>query len=124
MWGMLSFQCPHGTGFSDAVLSIKVVHHTLTDNTEKIIKEIARITRKGGIVNLRVPTREKALRLTQEGLKSKKVETESYLPLEGDEKEILHHNFERLGLLSLLKDYTVVELTPKQEHYRVTAKKN
>ncbi len=110
---MLSFQYPYGTGFSDAALSIKVVHHTLTDNTERIFKEIARITRERGFVNLQVPAQEKALRLTQEGLKSKKVETGSYLPLEGDEKVILHHKFERLELLSLLKDYTVVELTPK-----------
>jgi SAM-dependent methyltransferase len=124
VWDMLDFPYPYEDSFFDAVLSIKVVHHSKSDDIRKVIGEITRITKVDGILYLQVPMLEKVSRLSLEGVRSKEVESGTFLPLDGDEKGILHHYFGREELIRLLSDYRIVGLETREEHYCVTARKN
>ena len=73
---------------------------------------------------MQVPSLEEALRLRSEGSELKEVEPGTFLPMEGDEKGILHHHFTKDELAPLLSRYSLLELTLSHEHYCVKARKN
>lgn len=124
VWNMTSFPYPYGDASFDAVLSIKVIHHTDIATIKGIIREVERITRKGGFFYLQAPSYEKTLRLKSDGSKSEEIEPGTFLPLEGEEKGILHHHFTTEELLSLLDRFEVVSMQLREEyHYCITARK-
>jgi SAM-dependent methyltransferase len=122
-WDMTATPYPYENGFFDAVVAMKVIHHTLMGCIEKIVAEIARITKVGGFLYLVSPTYEKAVRLKGDGVRSEEVEPGTFLPSEGEEKGILHHHFTREELHELLKGFDVRSLRVEEEHYHVLAQK-
>lgn len=123
VWDMLNFPYPYEDGFFDAVISIKVLHHTTLVNIRKVIEEIERVTKACGYLYLQVPTREKMERLIEQGQKTRRVEEGTLFPLEGEEKGILHHYFSNGELQELLGNYLVKNLEMKNEHYCATCVK-
>jgi hypothetical protein len=67
------------------------------------------------------PTYQKAMRQKAEGVGSEEIEKGTFLPLEGEEKGILHHHFTEEELRELFKN--IVELHFREEHYCLTAVK-
>ncbi len=122
-WNMTSLPYPYRDDSFDAVLAIKVIHHTNVTAVKGIIGEIERVTRGGGFLYLQAPSYEKALRLKNEGSKSEEIEPGTFLPLTGEEKGILHHYFTTEELLSLLDRFQVVSMQLREEHYCVTARR-
>jgi SAM-dependent methyltransferase len=123
VWNMTSFPYPYPDASFDAVLAIKVIHHTKLATIKGIIGEVERLTRSGGFLYLQVPSFEKALRLKRDGEKSEEIEPGTFLPLDGDEKGILHHYFMTEELLSLLGGFEVVNMRLREEHYCVITRR-
>ncbi len=123
VWDMTEFPYPYEDASFDAVLSMKVIHHTNFGNIRRIISEVERIIAKKGFLYLQAPTYEKAIRLRDEGSKSPEFEPGTFLPTKGEEKGILHHHFTMEELLKLLSNFQINDLKVKEEHYCVTARK-
>jgi len=124
VWNMTVFPYPYKDSLFDAVLAVKVIHHTKLDTVRRIICEIARITKVGGYVYVQVPTEEKGKRLTvEENLKSEEIEPGTFLFLEGDEAGVIHHYFSKEELVSLFGGFDVKDLHVLNEHFCLTGKK-
>ncbi len=122
-WDMISTPYPYENSFFDAIIAIKVIHHTTVMNIRRIMAEITRITKRGGILHLNSPTYEKALRLKKRGAKSDEVESGTFLPHEGEERGILHHHFTEKELRDLVSGWNILDLHVRAEHYILTATK-
>ncbi len=81
---------PYKDGFFDAVISIQVIHHNLMKEIMFTVKEIERILKPEGFIFLTFPSLQGFYVQKQ---KMKKVETRTYIPLEGQEKGLPHHFF-------------------------------
>lgn len=122
VWDM-AHPLPYEDGFFDAVVSIRVFHHSEMKTIKKIIAEIKRITRKGSYVYVQVPTLEKVLKYIEEGGKFQEIEPRTFVPLEGPEKGVPHHNFTKEELVELFKDFNIESITERDEHYNLLALK-
>jgi len=81
---------PYKACFFDAVISIQVIHHNLMKDIMFTVKEIERILKPEGFIFLTFPLLQGFYVQKQ---KLKKVETRTYIPLEGQEKGLPHHFF-------------------------------
>jgi SAM-dependent methyltransferase len=119
VWDMTK-PLPYETGFFDAVLVLKVMHHTYMDNIKRIVKEINRVLKKGGFLFLQVPafSNKQILEWKQEGLNLEEPEPRTYVYSRGEEKGIPHHHFEKGELLGLFKNYNIEEIHCATDHYR------
>jgi SAM-dependent methyltransferase len=119
VWDMTK-PLPYKTGFFDAVLALKVMHHTYMDNIKRIAKEINRIIKKEGFLFLQVPafSDKQILEWRQEGLNFEEPEPRTYVYSWGEEKGIPHHHFEKEELLRLFENYNVEEIHCATDHYR------
>jgi len=111
---------PYKTAFFDAVIALRVMHHTSMDNIKRIAKEIDRVLKKGGFLFLQVTafSNEEILKWKQEGLKPEEPEPRTYVYTWGEEKGIPHHHFKKEELLRLFESYNIEELHCATEHYR------
>jgi len=78
---------PFPDSFFDAVISIQVIHHARPMTIEKIVKEVARVLKKGGFVFITVP-KEKS-----QAKKFVEIEPCTFIPLDGPEKGLPHYYF-------------------------------
>jgi SAM-dependent methyltransferase len=119
VWDMTK-PLPYEDGFFDAVLALKVIHHTYIDNIKRIVKEINRVLKKGGFLFLQVSafSNEEILKWKQEGLKPEEPEPRTYVYSWGEEKGILHHHFVKEELLRLFENYNIEEIHSATEHYK------
>jgi SAM-dependent methyltransferase len=122
VWDM-SNTFPYEDGFFDAVISIRVFHHSRMQTIRKVVREIERVTKTNGFVYVQVPTYEKVLRLKQEGGKFNEIEPGTFVPLEGPEKGIPHHNFKKEELLELFENFRIDEIRVRDEHYCLLGRK-
>lgn len=124
VWDMNDTPLPYPDSRFDAVIVMRVVHHTYEDNIRRITAEIGRITKRGGYAYVEVPTYERAVRLELEGAGSQEPEPGTFIPLTGDEAGIPHHHFKKEELIALFSDFTPQTLEERQEHYCLTAVRN
>ncbi len=122
-WDMISTLNPYDNSFFDAIIAIKVIHHTTMMKIRRILAEITRITKRGGLLHLNSPTYEKAIGLKKRGAKSDEVESGTFLPHEGEERGILHHHFTETELRELVSGWNILDLHVRAEHYILTAMK-
>lgn len=125
VWDMTRLPYPYEDGSFDGVVANKVIHHAKLETIKRIFGEIERITLKGGFLYLNVPSMEEVLREMKEGEKMEEIEPGTYLPLEGDEKGILHHHFVKEELVSVLSEsgYNPIDAKMKKEKLCVIARK-
>ena len=111
---------PYEYGFFDAVLALRVIHHTYMDNIRRIFKEIDRVLKKGCFIFLQLLpfSSEETLKWKLEGLNSEEPELRTYVYSSGEEKGILHHHFAKEELLRLFENYDIEEIHCATEHYR------
>jgi SAM-dependent methyltransferase len=119
VWDMTR-RLPYEDGFFDAVLALRVVHHTYVANINRIFKEIDRVLKEGGFLFMQVPafSRGETLKWEQEDLKRTEPEPRTYVYSSGDEKGIPHHIFTKKELLRLFENYNIEEIHWATEHYR------
>jgi len=121
VWDMAQTPYPFKESEFDAVIAVRVIHHTNMATIRKIIDEMFRVTREGGYLYVQSPTYEKAIRQRTNGSVSEEVERGTFLPMDGEEKGVLHHHFTREELNELFKNIT--DLHEREDHYCLTAVK-
>jgi SAM-dependent methyltransferase len=119
VWDMTK-PLPYKDGLFDAVLALRVMHHTYMVNIERIVKEIDRVLKRGGFLFLQVPafSNEEILKWKQEGLKLEEPEPRTYVYACGEEKAVLHHHFTKEELLRLFENYDNEKIHCATDHYR------
>ncbi len=104
---------PYQNDFFDAVIAVRVIHHTLNSNILKIVSEIDRVLRPGGYLFLQVPGYESET--FDPG--TMWAEPGTLIARGGPEKGVPHHYFKKNELLETFSDYTVKEIHYKSDHY-------
>jgi SAM-dependent methyltransferase len=122
VWDMNNTPLPYDDSFFDAVIAVRVLHHTYVDKIIQIASEIARITRTGGYLYVEAPIYAKAI-----GEKLERAENEpepgTFIPLEGEEIGVPHHHFTLDEMLKTFAKFDPLTLTDAGEHYCFTATK-
>ena len=106
--------------FFDAVISTRVIGHAYIAQVRQIATEIERILKADGYLYLQVPSDEWERKLIEEKggeSKVKFVEPMTHIPLEGDEKGVPHHHFNKEELLELFPNFRVLDIHSATDHY-------
>ncbi len=112
---------PYSDDSFDGVISTQVIHHSTKQTVKKVIKEITRITKSGGIIFITVPI-YKGYSNKRPGWKMKKIAERTFLPLGGQEKGLIHYYFtpdefkKSFSKFKILKAYM-----DKTNHYAILA---
>ena len=120
IWDMNDTRLPYNDDFFDAVVAVRVLHHTFVQSIGRIASEIARITRSGGYLYVEVPTYEEAIQQKLEGIRSDEPEPGTFIPLEGEEVGVPHHHFRLDEMLELFPDFDTRSLEERNGHYCLT----
>ena len=88
----------------DALISIQVIHHGRLETIRSIVSEIERVLKPGGMVfvSVSMPKKRKA--------RFKEVEPNTFLPLEGREKGLLHHFFSEDELRQVFCNFEIARV--------------
>lgn len=105
---------PYPDAFFDAILSIGVIMHSDINSIRTCISEIHRTLKTNGLVLVNF--------LSKNGSKFKKaqkidkqIEENTYINQKGLEKGILHHYSTKVEVVSLMKDFTSINLYHDKE---------
>ena len=112
VWDMTK-PLPYHDAFFDAVMAVRVIHHTYTNKMMEIVREIDRVLRKGGFLFLQVPSYE------SETFDSGTIWAEpgTLVARGGQEKGVPHHFFRKNELLECFPGYDAKELHSRSDHY-------
>ena len=103
---------PFKDSFFDAVISIQAIHHATLAEIRKVVKEIARVLRKDGVVYVTVP------KLSNQAEAFREIEPGTFMPLDGLEKGLPHHYFTPEELRELFKDFEISGIhLDSRDHY-------
>jgi SAM-dependent methyltransferase len=95
---------PFKDSFFDAVVSVQVIHHATLAEIRKVVKEIARVLKKDGVVYVTVP------KLRNQGKAFQQIGLGTFIPLDGLEKGLPHHYFTPKELRELFKDFEITDI--------------
>lgn len=119
VWDMNETPFPYSDSYFDAVLVMRVMHHTYSEGIRRIAAEISRLTKSGGLL-YEVPAFERAHRPES----CMEPEPSTFVPSSGDETGIPHHFFTKGELITLFPCFDPVELDVKYDyHYCFTARR-
>jgi len=99
---------PYKDNFFDAVISIQVIHHSKIKNIRKIIKEIERVLKPGGLVFVTVAKKKNYYR--HEVTKDKKIAPRTHLPLDGKEAGLIHYLYTKELLRKDFNDFEIYKI--------------
>lgn len=104
---------PYPTESFDAVISIQVIHHAALATIREIVGEVGRVLKRQGFVCVTVSTPKAKPRWRHA------IETEpgTYLPLEGREHGLLHHQFTLDELRELFAAFDVLDVRRDATHH-------
>ncbi len=95
---------PYSGEYFDAVISIQVVHHAISETIRGIVSEIERVTKPEAIIFVTVPrSRNQASRFEE-------IEPGTLVPLDGPEKGLPHHFFTAEELTGLFSQFSPLDL--------------
>ncbi len=95
---------PYAAGYFDAVVSIQVVHHAVSETIRRIVSEIERVTKPGALIFVTVPgSRNQASRFEE-------IEPGTLIPLDGPEEGLPHHFFTAEELASTFSGFDQLDL--------------
>ncbi len=107
---------PWENNFFDAIISVQVIHHANIATITKIIAELERVLKKGGFIFITVP------KLKNQAMKYKKIEQNTYVPLDGWEKGLPHHYFTQEELADFFFNLNIVDIhLDRMNHYCLSA---
>lgn len=94
---------PYPNDFFDAVVCIRSINHGRIEDIRKTIKEIRRVLKPEGVIF--VTTRKKVPKKQRHPFKE--IAPYTYIPLEGNEKGIIHYLFTKEALRREFRDFRV-----------------
>jgi SAM-dependent methyltransferase len=96
----------------DAVISVQVIHHGDLATIRAIVKEVGRILKRGGLLFVTVP------QMRNQATGFEEIEPNTYLPLDGPEKGLLHHYFTPKALIEIFRGYDIADIhLDSTKHY-------
>ncbi len=122
---------PYQDNFFGAIVSIATLHHNRIEKIRKLIKEMERILKQGGLifVNVRKALRVKGWRknkimIHRYKIGKQKKETKYkiighrvYVPIEGGEKGLIHFCFNKELIRKEFKNFKISNIWIKKGHY-------
>jgi SAM-dependent methyltransferase len=94
----------------DAVISVQVIHHADIATIRDIVQEITRVLKPGGFLFATVPQLKDGRPRASWGTSFEQVEPQTFLPLDGPERGLLHHYFTPEELRDLLTDFDIADI--------------
>jgi ubiquinone/menaquinone biosynthesis C-methylase UbiE len=94
---------PYGNNFFDAVVCIRSINHGRIEDIQRTIREIERVLRPGGAIF--ITTRKRVPKKQRHPFK--KIDSHTYIPLEGKEKRIVHYLFTKKTLRETFGNFKV-----------------
>jgi SAM-dependent methyltransferase len=114
--GNMTEKLPYEEAFFDAAVSIKVINHGDSATVRKIAQEITRVLKQGGLLFVAVATL-KIMAKTWE-----QIEPNTFIPLDGREKGLVHHFFTEEELREIFSGFNVADIHLDEEmHFCMTA---
>jgi SAM-dependent methyltransferase len=102
--GSMHDPLPYADAFFDAVIAVQVIHHARLSAIRRLVGEIARVLRPGGLVFVTVPA------LRNQASSFEEIEPGTFLPLDGPEKGLPHHYFSAEELRELFGGFDVDDI--------------
>jgi len=124
VWDMNDTPLPYDDSFFDAVVAVKVLHHTYFHKILQIASEIRRVTRSGGIAYIVSPTYDKVMKEKQRGMSFDEPEPGTFIALNGKEIGIPHHHFRGNEMFQVFGAFRTVSFEERDEHFCFTGIKN
>jgi SAM-dependent methyltransferase len=114
--GNLTEGLPYQDAFFDGVVSVQVINHGDSVTVQRIAEEITRILKPGGLLFVTVATvRNQAKNWDQ-------IEPNTFMPLDGREKGLVHHFFSEAELRELFGGFEIINThLDAGKHYCMTA---
>lgn len=104
---------PYPDVFFDAVISIRTFHHGRIENIRKAISELRRIIKPGGILFITV--RKRTSKKYRHPFKE--IAPHTYVPLEGDEKGLIHYLFTKEIIRKEFRGFKIHNLWVDKKKY-------
>ena len=116
--GSIYNKLPYADAFSDAVISMQVIHHNTAKNISRLIAEIWRVLPPQGLFFATVPVyRNQAKRFRQ-------IEENTFVPLDGREEGIPHYYFDEERIRKFLSAFNILDIhVDSKRHYCFLAEK-
>ncbi|MGE5837451.1 MAG: class I SAM-dependent methyltransferase [Acidobacteriota bacterium] len=92
---------PYADGFFDAVVSIQVIHHARLAAIRRLVGELTRVLKPGGLVFVTVPA------VQNQAARFDEIEPGTFIPLDGPEQGLPHHFFTVAELRALFGAFDV-----------------
>jgi len=110
---------PWKNSFFDAVISTAVIHHADTQIIKKIIAEVERVLKKGGLIFIQVPKQK------NQAAKYKQIESNTFVPIDGPEAGLPHHYFTQEELKDYFSNFDIQDIhIDEWNHYCMTGRKH
>ena len=102
---------PYNDNFFDALISTQTLYHNRISNIRKLIKEIERILKPGGLIFITVTRMRPKKDIPKERMwKIKFIAPRTYIPLSHDEKGLIHYLFNKELLRKEFKDFKIYNI--------------
>jgi len=118
-YGSIYRKLPYADNFFDAVISTQAIHHDKIQEIRKVIKEIERVLRPNGLLFITVRKRKfrekypKNVLIEKYGKQKatyKIIAPRTYIPIEGDEKGLVHYLFNKKLLQKEFKNFKIHDI--------------
>lgn len=109
---------PYEDSFFDSVFSIATIYHGTMANINFALSEVSRVLKSGGIFYFTTSVNIEHSKSINSGNNYVLLEKNTYLPLDGREKHLVHHYFTRDELLDILdENYSNITVTFDGDNY-------
>lgn len=106
---------PYEDGYFDAVIAVQSIHHAEIENIRKLVGEIKRVLRPGGLIFVTVPS------APDPRVSYNAIAPFTLVPQTGTEKGLVHYYFMPVTLLGTFSDFKVINLKlDATAHYCLT----
>lgn len=99
--GSMHDPLPYPDRFFDGVIAIQVIHHARIAGIQRLVGEMTRVLKPGGLIFVTVPT------LQNQASTFDEIEPGTFIPLDGPEKGLPHHYFSAVELRELFAAFDV-----------------
>lgn len=122
--GDITNPLPYPDNYFDGVISTQVIHHAERNTVYQIIDEITRVLKPGGVIFVSVPLFRGYSR-KHPGWTMDKLAERTYLPLDGQEKGMIHYFFTEEEFTQAWPAFTIkLAYHDPTNHYAILAVKN